>query len=150
MEQIEDMLAPYRNRPIAIGGASAYGGTSSYYLGLLASRLGRPDDAIEHLEEAARLNQESGALPWLARSRYELAKALATRGKDGDAERAGQLLAEAGRAAERLGMADVAGPDGRGAEAQQPPAIAGRMTTVSPSATAVSSPSSTLTSSSLR
>ena len=34
--------------------------------------------------------------------------------------------------------------------AQIPPAIAGRMTTVSPSETAVSSPSSTRTSSSLR
>ncbi len=104
MEQIERLLVPYGNRPIAIGGASAYGGTSAYYLGMLAARLDRVDDAVERLEEAARLNQEGGALPWLARSRYELAKALAARGREGDAERAGQLLAEAGRAAERLGM----------------------------------------------
>jgi DNA-binding SARP family transcriptional activator/tetratricopeptide (TPR) repeat protein len=105
MEELEGLLAPYRGRPIAIGGAAAYGGTTSFYLGVLAARLGRHDAAVERLEEAAALNQRGGALPWLARSRYELTRALAARGEAGDAERAGKLLAEAGRAAERLGMA---------------------------------------------
>ncbi|HWB70218.1 MAG TPA: hypothetical protein VG518_09605, partial [Solirubrobacterales bacterium] len=48
--------------------------------------------------------ESAGALPWLARSRYELALTLAARGGNGDAERAGRLLAEASRTAEQLGM----------------------------------------------
>ncbi len=107
MEELERLLAPYRGRPVVIGTAAAYGGTTSYYLGVLASRLGRNDAAIEHLEEAVALNQRGGALPWLARSRYELTLALVARGAEGDAGRAGRLLAEAGRAAERLGMTSL-------------------------------------------
>lgn len=104
MERLRELLNPYRGRPIVVGGAAAYGGTTSYYLGVLTSRLGDNDAAIEYFEEAVNLNQEGGALPWLARSRYELTQVLASRGAAGDAERAGQLLAEAGRTAERLGM----------------------------------------------
>ena len=104
MELLADLLAPYRERPISISGAAAYGGTTSYYLGILAADLGRLDAAVEHLEEAVKIDQRAGALPWLARSRYELTRALAARTANGDAERAGQLLAQSSRTAEQLKM----------------------------------------------
>ncbi len=74
---------------------------------MLAAIAGRNDEAIERLTEAVALNQRAGALPWLARSRFELAKALAERAAEGDADRAGALLADASRTAEELGMASL-------------------------------------------
>jgi DNA-binding SARP family transcriptional activator/tetratricopeptide (TPR) repeat protein len=104
MEVLIDLLSPYRGRPISIAGAAAYGGTTSYYLGMMSNEVGRLDAAVEFLEEAASLDQRAGALPWLARSRYELTRALASRASNGDAERAGQLLGQASRTAEQLEM----------------------------------------------
>ena len=99
-----DLLLPYRGRVVVFGGAAAYLGSVSHQLGTLASLLGRPTDAVGHLEEAVTVDERAGALPWLARGRYDLARILASRGESGDAERAGRLLAEAGRTAEHLGM----------------------------------------------
>jgi tetratricopeptide (TPR) repeat protein len=104
MESIAGLLAPYRGRPVVIGGAAAYAGTTSHYLGVVAAGLGRYDEAIEYLEEAVSDEQSAGALPWLARSRYELTRALAARGSNGDDEQAGHHLGEASRTAEELQM----------------------------------------------
>jgi DNA-binding SARP family transcriptional activator/tetratricopeptide (TPR) repeat protein len=103
-ELLLDRLLPFRGHPVVIGNAAAYAGTASYYLGLLAIELDRQDAAVEYLEEDVSLNQRAGALPWLARSRYELTRVMAARASNGDAEQAGELLAEAGRTAEQLGM----------------------------------------------
>jgi DNA-binding SARP family transcriptional activator len=104
MEQLAERLLPYRGRTVVVGNAAAYSGTASYYLGLLAAELGLKDAAVEHLTEAIDLSERAGALPWLARSRYELTRVVASRASNGDAEQAGELLAEASRTAERLGM----------------------------------------------
>lgn len=107
MEQLHERLMPFRGRPVMIGYAAAYAGNSSHYLGLLAAELGRRDDAVAFFEEAAEMSERAGALPWLARSRYELTRIVAARASNGDAEQAGELLAEASRTAERLGMATL-------------------------------------------
>jgi DNA-binding SARP family transcriptional activator/tetratricopeptide (TPR) repeat protein len=91
---------------IVVGGAgAAYLGPVSHHLGVLALVGGSAAEAVEQLTEAVAVNERAGALPWLARSRFELARALAARRGRGDSERAGALLADASRTAEDLGMA---------------------------------------------
>ena len=72
--------------------------------GVLAAVGNRTDEAVDHLTDAVAVNERAGAHPWLARSRFELALVLAERGGNGDSERAGTLLADAGRTAEELAM----------------------------------------------
>jgi hypothetical protein len=91
-------------RIVVFGSAGAYLSSTSHWLGVLDLAIGNHDQAVAHLEEAVAVNERAGALPWLARARYDLARALASRGGAGDAERAGQLVAEADRTAEQLGM----------------------------------------------
>ncbi|HEX3192909.1 MAG TPA: tetratricopeptide repeat protein [Streptosporangiaceae bacterium] len=74
------------------GGATTVNGSASHYLGLLAARLGRPDDAVAHFEDAIGLTERIGARPALARSLVELGETLTRRGDDGDARRAADLL----------------------------------------------------------
>ncbi len=100
-------LEPYAGAILVGGAGAAYLGPASQHLGVLAALLGREVEAVERLSEAVAVNERAGALPWLARSRFELAGALAARAQAGDSERAGELLAEAGRTAEELGMASL-------------------------------------------
>jgi hypothetical protein len=65
-------------------------GAVSYYLGLLADTMSRHADAIAHLEHAVALNDQVGAVPWSARSRYHLARVL---GGD-DPDRVDRLVTE--------------------------------------------------------
>ncbi len=100
-------LLPYAGGIVVGGAGAAYLGPASHHLGMLAALAGRNDEAIERLTEAVAVNERAGALPWLARSRFELAAALAERAGEGDSDRAGALLADAGRTAEELGMASL-------------------------------------------
>jgi hypothetical protein len=74
------------------------------YLGLLASTLGRSDDAERHLDEGIRLNEQMGARPWAAHARHDLAKVLRERDRGGDRERADELDRDALATARPLGM----------------------------------------------
>jgi predicted ATPase/DNA-binding SARP family transcriptional activator len=103
-EALHEVLLPYAGRIVVFGGAGAYLSSTSHWLGALELTLGRHDEAVAHLEEAVAANERAGALPWLARARYDLARALSARGGDADTDRAGQLVAEADRTAEQLGM----------------------------------------------
>ncbi len=97
-------LLPDAGRIVVGGVAAVYLGPASHHLGVLAALADRPEEAVSHLSEAVAIGERAGALPWLARSRFELARALARRRADGDAERAGVLLGDASRTAEQLGM----------------------------------------------
>jgi hypothetical protein len=90
--RLYEALLPYRGRLVVWGGANAVNGPASHYLGLLAVRLGRPDDAVTHFEDATGLAERTGARPALARSLVELGEALTRRGGDGGARRAADLL----------------------------------------------------------
>ena len=73
-------------------------------LGLLAARLGRWDQAWAHFEAAIDHTRRLDAKPYLARTRYEYARALQLRGAPGDPARAAALYQEARAGAEALGM----------------------------------------------
>jgi len=64
-----EALLPYRGRLVVWGGANTVTGPVDYYLGQLATCLGRAEDARRHLDEAIALAERVGALPWLAAAR---------------------------------------------------------------------------------
>jgi hypothetical protein len=74
------------------------------HLGLLAETLGRVDDAIAHLDDAEARTSHAGMRAHLARLWYELARALLTRNRAGDRERAARLIADARALATELGQ----------------------------------------------
>jgi tetratricopeptide (TPR) repeat protein len=84
-------------------------GSVARYLGILATALGRWDDAERHFEDAVAANDRMGLRPWLAYARHDYARMLAARDRPGDRERARELL-EAARAGYReIGMRPPAG-----------------------------------------
>jgi len=102
--RLYEALLPYRGRLVIWGGANAVNGPASHYLGLLAARLGRPDDAVTHFEDAIELAERIGARPALARGLVELGEALTRRGGHGDARRAADLLRRGRDLAGELGL----------------------------------------------
>ncbi len=102
--QLHEALAPYRGRLVVWAGANSAWGPVSHYLGLLAAEMDRTEDAIGHFEEAIHLEQQTGALPFLAHSLDALANALVLRVGAGNAEQASGHRRRARAIAERLGM----------------------------------------------
>ena len=101
--QLYRLLAPVSGTASIIG-ISAYHGAVDRYLGLLQTTLGRHDDAIAHHETALAMHQHMRAVPWVARTQYDLAEALVARGNEFDRERALGLLNDALDAANPIGM----------------------------------------------
>jgi DNA-binding SARP family transcriptional activator len=83
-------------------------GSAARYLGLLASAMGRADDAVRHLERALETNERLGVRPWLARTQADLARTLSARGMPGDVDRAGDLSRAALETFDALGMEEPA------------------------------------------
>jgi tetratricopeptide (TPR) repeat protein len=83
-------------------------GSAARYLGLLASVIGRQDDAVSHYEKALETNERIGARPWLARSQADLTRTLLARAEPGDADRAGELARAALDTFRALGMEEPA------------------------------------------
>jgi non-specific serine/threonine protein kinase len=79
-------------------------GAVSHYLGILAATLGRWDVAAGHLADAVATNTRAGAVPFVALSRFEHARALHARDAPGDRALASEQLAEATAAAGALGL----------------------------------------------
>jgi DNA-binding SARP family transcriptional activator len=79
-------------------------GSTSQPLGILATLLGRFDDAARHFEEALRMNERMGARPWLAHTQQDHARMLLRRNREGDRERAEKLLSRAQATYHQLGM----------------------------------------------
>jgi hypothetical protein len=98
-----DQLLPYADR-MAVDVHEGSGGAVARSLGILAALLGRTPEAIRHLEGAIALNVATGALPWAAHSRLELASVLVG---IGDHAGAHDLLEEARASARTLGMTTV-------------------------------------------
>ena len=82
-------------------------GSVSHYLALLASTLGRWDEAQRHFDVAIAMNRRMGARPYLARALYDRARLLARRA-DADRGEVEALAREALGHAEELGMTDLA------------------------------------------
>ena len=105
------LVAPYSHRIIAFTAPQpvACYGSASLYAGLLATVMARWADAADHFEVAIRAHDRLGARPFLARTRYEYARMLLSRGRPEDETSAFELLDQAHAAARTLGMAAVAG-----------------------------------------
>jgi DNA-binding CsgD family transcriptional regulator/tetratricopeptide (TPR) repeat protein len=101
-------LAPYAEL-VALAASEVSVGPVSRPVGILATLLGRHDDAAWHFEDAIARTQCMGARPWLAHTQHAYARMLAERRRPGDRERAVELLTSALEASERLGMAVLAG-----------------------------------------
>jgi DNA-binding CsgD family transcriptional regulator len=100
-------FAPHAGTNVMIGHMVASYGAADRYLGMLAATLGEWEQATHHFERALVLNRQMGAMTWLAHTAYEYGRMLLRRGSDRD--RAEELLGEAGRLAEEIGMAALLG-----------------------------------------
>ncbi|MGH2948719.1 MAG: ATP-binding protein, partial [Solirubrobacteraceae bacterium] len=78
--------------------------STSRPLGILATLLGRFEDAARYFEEALRMNERMGARPWLAHTQEDYARMLLRRNDQGDRERAEKLLSPAQATYHELGM----------------------------------------------
>ena len=105
VRKLRDLLAPVEHHHAVLALAVNYGGPVTRALGRLAERLGRGDDAASLYEDALDACQALGARPMAARTALDWGTLLARRR---ERRRAGELLDEARRTAEALGMPAVA------------------------------------------
>ena len=89
-----EQLAPFSGRH-AMGHAEGSVGAVDRYLGILATVLGRYDDAERYFLRAQDTNEQMGARPWLAHTQADYAQMLRARQATGDAAKAAQLEAAA-------------------------------------------------------
>jgi len=101
------LLLPYADR-VAVSYPEISLGPVSGFLGLLASTMGRCDDAAGHFEDALATNERIGARPWLAHTQDDYGHMLLWRGEPGDIEKARSLLDHANTAYCELGMSPFA------------------------------------------
>lgn len=99
-EQLLPLLAPFA-RVVMVGPSAACYGSAARYLGLLAETLGRHAEAERYYEDALAMNTGIAARPYVAYTRYDLARLLF---EHGDAKRAAALLDAASKTADELGM----------------------------------------------
>jgi predicted ATPase len=98
------LLLPCAPGVVVLGpGAMTYGATTEY-LGILATTLGRWDDAARHFGDALATNVRMGAKPYVARTLFEHARMLLARGRERDRPRAFDLLTRSLDIARGLGM----------------------------------------------
>jgi tetratricopeptide (TPR) repeat protein len=88
---LHDRLLPCAGLNATLNAVAMFGSTERY-VGILASLLGRLDEAIEHFEKSYRFDRRIGARPWALYSGIELAAGLARRGRVEDRARAQSLL----------------------------------------------------------
>jgi transcriptional regulator with GAF, ATPase, and Fis domain len=108
-QELYDAFAPLAARNVFVpGGGMPVLGWGTRYLGLLATTLGRVEDAARHFEDALTMNTRMGARPWVALTQYDYAALLLGRGGADDRAQARHLLRAALATAEELGMRAVA------------------------------------------
>jgi DNA-binding winged helix-turn-helix (wHTH) protein/tetratricopeptide (TPR) repeat protein len=102
-----DLLVPGTEHYVVVGFGVALLGSVSQYLGMLAATMERWDEASHHFDYAVEQNLRVGALPWVAHTRYEHARALSLRTGSSHRDRARKEAADAMRIAKRLGMKNI-------------------------------------------
>jgi tetratricopeptide (TPR) repeat protein len=108
LEPLYDLILPWASmNAVAVPEVSL--DSASRWLGVLATRLGRLEDAARHFEEALEMNERMEARPGLAHTQDDYARMLRVRNGPGDQERASDLAAEAVRTYRQLGMEAWAG-----------------------------------------
>lgn len=81
-----ERLEPYAGRPVVVASGMWVNGAWDRYRGLVASTLGRHDDAVALVQAALEVEGQLGARPHGARSELALAQVLQTRDAPGDRE----------------------------------------------------------------
>jgi tetratricopeptide (TPR) repeat protein len=103
-----ELLSPYRHRVVVAGMGVLVAGSVAHFLGTLATRLGRFDEAEACLTEALAVHERLGALPLRAYTQHAYAVLALTRLAPGDETLAARLIAEARAYAESHGMRRLA------------------------------------------
>jgi hypothetical protein len=98
------LLEPFADRLIVAGRGRVCTGSVARTSGLVAAATHRWDDAGHSLMAAQSVHRGIGALPLLARTRYEWSTVLLQRGRKGDRRRAAELRRKSEELAVRLGM----------------------------------------------
>jgi tetratricopeptide (TPR) repeat protein len=106
--KLRDLLLPFAGRNVVIVEGWASLGSADRALGMLATTVGRWDEAEAHFTAALELNGRLGARPWTARTQIGYAQMLLARHEARDTERARQLLQSALQTAGDLGMTTLA------------------------------------------
>jgi tetratricopeptide (TPR) repeat protein len=120
-------LLPFADQAVVSGMAITFKGTVAHHLGVLAATLGRTADAARHLEQAIAAHERLGAVTWLLRSRYELAKVQLD--DTGRRDAAVAALNDVASEAHRIGMTQLArDAEQAGYAAGQAPAASGMFT----------------------
>ncbi len=101
--RLYSMLLPYE-RLYAMAPVEALFGSVARALGVLATALGRFDEAERHFEVAIEIESTMRARPWLAHARHDFAAMLLVRASAGDAGHARTQLEEAMATYGELGM----------------------------------------------
>jgi hypothetical protein len=96
-------LEPYHGRAALVGRAALCLGPVELHLGVLATALGRFDDAAGHLDAASEWASGVGARPWEVWAQVHRAELAVARGEDPRA-----LAADAATQAERIGFGRAA------------------------------------------
>jgi class 3 adenylate cyclase len=103
-KDLYELLLPYADRCVTIGYGVGYYGSVSRSLGLLATTMGRLEEAARHFENALERNARIGARCWLAHTQHEYARMLLRRDQSGDREEASELVNRALATAQETGM----------------------------------------------
>jgi hypothetical protein len=103
--ELYDVLLPYRST--TVNGQTTWIGPASHYLGLLATVLGRYDEAEEHFSDAVQRQDRMGAKGTVVHTRLAWATMLRRRNAPGDGSRARGLLEAAKSAAQAVGIPHV-------------------------------------------
>jgi tetratricopeptide (TPR) repeat protein len=98
------LLEPLASSSVVVGRGLAWRGSVARACALVAAAAGRWDDADRHIQLALAAHRRAGALPLVARTRYEEFTILLGRARRGDRRRATDAARESEELATRFGM----------------------------------------------
>ena len=108
-EVLYDLLLPRSHEVVTSSNAAVCLGSTSRFLGMLATILGRFGDAERHFDDADAMNGRLDARPLLAHTRADRARMHLARHARGDTARARGLLRQAAEAFDELEIPHHAG-----------------------------------------
>lgn len=100
-------LRPYAGTTCVIAAAVAFCGAVDHHLGVLALAMERADVAAAHLEDALAIHERLGARPWVALTRYWLARAILARDGEVGRKQVTELLRRIEVTGGELGMTEL-------------------------------------------
>ncbi|HJV09102.1 MAG TPA: hypothetical protein VJ653_05455, partial [Acidimicrobiales bacterium] len=101
---VAPLIEPFADRLAVVGRGRVCMGSMARASGLVAATMHRSEDAGRHLQSALSVHRGIGALPLLARTRYEWSTVLLDSGRKSDRRRAAEWRRKSEELATRLGM----------------------------------------------